>query len=82
MPLENEASKQFDFCMCNPPFFTSVKTANGTSRTDRRPQPNAVCTGSMSEMVTTGGEVEFVNGIITDSLVLKEQFRYSSNSTG
>lgn len=78
VPLEGEDAKEFDFCMCNPPFFVSeFEASHGVTRSDKRPQPSGVCTGTETETVTGGGEVEFVKGIITDSLFLKEQIRYS-----
>ena len=78
VPLEGEDTKEFDFCMCNPPFFVSESEAfHGVARSEKRPQPSGVCTGTGTETVTGGGEVEFVKGIIKDSLFLKEQIRYN-----
>ena len=63
--------ENYDFCMCNPPFFADKsEIVESRSRTGCRPQPNSVCTGSESETVTSGGEVEFVGRIIDDSLKL------------
>lgn len=63
--------------MCNPPFFvTEFEAYHGIARSDKRPQPSGVCTGTETETVSGGGEVEFVKEIIKDSLLLKEQFRY------
>ena len=77
VPLQDEENKEFDFCMCNPPFFISdFEASHGTARNDKRPQPSGVCTGTETETVTGGGEMEFVKGIIKDSLTMKEQFRY------
>ena len=77
IPLEDEENKEFDFCMCNPPFFVSeFEASHGIARSDKRPQPSGVCTGTESETVTGGGEVEFVKEIIKDSLSLKEHIRY------
>ena len=78
--LEDEDTTEFDFCMCNPPFFISeFEASHGVARSEKRPQPSGVCTGTETETVTGGGEVEFVKGIIKDSLFLKEQIRYSCN---
>ena len=80
IPLECEDTKEFDFCMCNPPFFISEFEASyGIARSEKRPQPSGVCTGTETETVTGGGEVEFVKEIIKDSLFLKEQIRYCCN---
>lgn len=66
----------YDFCMCNPPFFTDEKDKRSEhSRTDHRPIPTTQNTGNESETITSGGEVEFVKRIISDSLVLKEKIR-------
>ena len=79
IPLEDEDMTEFDFCMCNPPFFVSeFEASHGIARSDKRNQPSGVCTGTETETVTSGGEVEFVKGIIKDSLFLKEHIRYSN----
>ena len=71
--LEKE---QYDFCMCNPPFFMDEKDKRSEhSRTDQRPIPSTQNTGNESETITSGGEVEFVKRIVSDSLVLKEKIR-------
>lgn len=56
---------------------TEFEAYHGIARSDKRPQPSGVCTGTETETVSGGGEVEFVKEIIKDSLLLKEQFRYS-----
>lgn len=76
-PIEEEDNKEFDFCMCNPPFFKNeFEASHGVTRSTKRPQPSGVCTGTETETVAGGGEVEFVKEIIKDSLVMKEQIRY------
>eukprot|EP00892_Ulva_mutabilis_P008367 jgi/Ulvmu1/5902/UM026_0023.1 len=52
-------SQSFDFCMCNPPFF---------SQDDHACQGTAVYGGVSTEMVCGGGELEFVRSMISDSL--------------
>jgi 23S rRNA (adenine1618-N6)-methyltransferase len=59
--------EQFDFCMCNPPFFESMEEAGANPRT--------ACGGTMEEMVCPGGEQAFIQHIINDSVHLKEQIR-------
>ncbi|KAJ7389120.1 Methyltransferase-like protein 16 [Desmophyllum pertusum] len=82
-PLEDEDTKEFDFCMCNPPFFISeFEASHGIARSDKRPQPSGVCTGTETETVTGGGEVEFVKEIIKDSLFLKEQVSWYTTMLG
>ena len=78
IPLEEVENKEFDFCMCNPPFFVNeFEASHGIARSEKRPQPSGVCTGTETETVTGGGEVEFVKEIIKDSLTMKEKIRYN-----
>lgn len=61
--------EQFDFCMCNPPFFESMEEAGLNPKTS--------CGGTPEEMVCSGGERAFISRIIEDSVALKQTFRYS-----
>lgn len=61
--------EQFDFCMCNPPFFESMQEAGLNPKTS--------CGGTPEEMVCPGGERAFITRIIEDSVALKQTFRYS-----
>jgi len=53
----------YDFSMCNPPFFNLDKEFEGES------------IGSSSEIITSGGEVEFVKRMIEESLVAKDRIK-------
>ncbi|OQS00296.1 methyltransferase METT10D [Thraustotheca clavata] len=53
------------FSMCNPPFFDTMEEADRNPRAD--------CTGSLNEMTTPGGEVEFIKKMINASLHLKTE---------
>lgn len=66
--------EQFDFCMCNPPFFESMEEAGANPRT--------ACGGTMEEMVCPGGEQAFIKRIINDSVHLKEQIRWYTTMVG
>ena len=69
-------SEHYDFTMCNPPFFADKSEIVGNrSRTGNRPQPSSVCTGTESEIVTSGGEVAFVGRMIDDSLRLGSRIK-------
>ncbi|EST04521.2 Centromere protein O [Kalmanozyma brasiliensis GHG001] len=57
----------FDFIMCNPPFYLSAEEMDRSAQFKKQPA-NAVCHGTRSEMVTTGGEVAFVRRMIAESL--------------
>lgn len=55
----------FDFCMCNPPFFEDEEQAAPSRRT--------ACMGSALEMAVDGGEVGFVKRMIADSMNLQKR---------
>lgn len=60
--------ENFDFCMCNPPFFETMEEAGLN--------PKTACGGTSKEMVCPGGEQAFITRIIEDSVKLKQSFRY------
>ena len=67
----------YDFCMCNPPFFKDKdeKVGLNSSRSGHRPIPQTHNTGNEAETITEGGELKFVERIISDSLKLKTKIR-------
>jgi 23S rRNA A1618 N6-methylase RlmF len=67
--------ERYDFTMCNPPFFAERSEMVG-NRSGHRPQPSSVCTGTESEILTSGGEVTFVGKMIDDSLKLGSRIKY------
>lgn len=54
--------------MCNPPFFEDLEQTGKNEK--------VVCTATANELVTEGGERDFVGRIIQDSIILKDQIRY------
>ncbi|TAK16966.1 MAG: 23S rRNA (adenine(1618)-N(6))-methyltransferase RlmF [Acidobacteria bacterium] len=66
------AAERFDASMCNPPFHASAKEAADASRRKRRnlelrnPEPLNFG-GSVSELITPGGETGFIERMITES---------------
>ncbi|ORX52264.1 S-adenosyl-L-methionine dependent methyltransferase [Piromyces finnis] len=64
----------YTFCMCNPPFYSSEEEMK-QSRELKVEAPHSVCTGSNNEMLTEGGEVQFIIKIIDDSVYLYKQRR-------
>ncbi|KAL5710948.1 23S rRNA (adenine(1618)-N(6))-methyltransferase [Ranunculus cassubicifolius] len=66
--------EQFDFCMCNPPFFESMEEAGLNPKTS--------CGGTPEEMVCPGGERSFIMRIIDDSVSLKQSFRWYTSMIG
>lgn len=71
--------QKFDFTMCNPPFFCEESDSDSESdelkgaddgekpHGDKQKPPNNAKTGIACELMTTGGEVEFVKKIIQQS---------------
>ena len=67
---------QYSFCMCNPPFFSSMEERQALkSRTGRRPPPLSLPTGNECETIFDGGEVELVKRMISDSVQLGNKIR-------
>ncbi|KAM0747807.1 hypothetical protein T439DRAFT_382898 [Meredithblackwellia eburnea MCA 4105] len=71
----------FDFTMCNPPFYSS-ESEMGDSATSKSMDPFAVCTGSENELITPGGEIEFVGRMVSESVGLGERIRWFSTLFG
>ncbi|CAK1580343.1 unnamed protein product [Parnassius mnemosyne] len=59
-----------DFCMCNPPFYSSFQDLY-ESRSPARPPPKNAFTGSPQELITEGGELEFCRKLIKESEAFK-----------
>jgi 23S rRNA A1618 N6-methylase RlmF len=81
----------FDFVMCNPPFYSSAEDVSRSSEF-KELDPNAVrnlayayvtesdqlaqiCTGAEVEMITPGGETSFIARIFSESLELRTKCR-------
>lgn len=84
-----------DFTMCNPPFFNDehfscdgISIGNDSSfklhknRTGKRKQANNAMSGSGSELVTSGGEVNFVQKMITNSRAFSERIKIFTSMLG
>ena len=74
LDVVQDADSQYDFCMCNPPFYGSNLEAWGwlTTRKDAekpRAEPTSVSTASPIEGIAPGGEVQFVRERIIESSV-------------
>ncbi|XP_030847867.1 RNA N6-adenosine-methyltransferase mettl16-like [Strongylocentrotus purpuratus] len=84
--LNSAPSRQplYHFTMCNPPFFGNSLEAQGimTSRSMSRPEPKSVSTAAELEMISEGGEVEFVRRMIEESLHLKNQVVWYTSMLG
>eukprot|EP01130_Rhizamoeba_saxonica_P000092 TRINITY_DN1010_c1_g1_i2.p1 TRINITY_DN1010_c1_g1~~TRINITY_DN1010_c1_g1_i2.p1 ORF type:complete len:303 (-),score=60.17 TRINITY_DN1010_c1_g1_i2:547-1455(-) len=69
-----EEDDQYDFSMCNPPFFEHVE--------DKEVNPKRNCTATDSELATEGGELAFITKMIDDSLVLKDRVHWYTSLIG
>lgn len=65
-----DESKQYDFLMCNPPFYSDLAECVGITHTRKltRPSANSVNTAAHVESIYDhGGEIEFVKRMIDES---------------
>ena len=67
----------FHFLMCNPPFYSSKKDFH-QSRQEKAQDPFMVCTGADHEMITPGGELDFVTRMFQESLIVKHRVHWFS----
>ncbi|CAH0585647.1 unnamed protein product [Chrysodeixis includens] len=61
-----EENEVYDFCMCNPPFYSNLQELC-ESRSPARLPPKNGFTGSPQELITEGGELEFCRKLIQES---------------
>ncbi|KAJ5345232.1 hypothetical protein N7452_003236 [Penicillium brevicompactum] len=80
-PLEKLGHERLDFTMCNPPFYTSRDELVESAKQKKRP-PFSACTGAEVEMVTRGGEVDFVRKMIDESLHLRDRIQWYTSMVG
>ncbi|KAI0790661.1 S-adenosyl-L-methionine dependent methyltransferase [Abortiporus biennis] len=59
-------SVQYDFSMCNPPFYSSREEVVRSAEA-KEVGPNSACSGADNEMITSGGEVAFVGQMVRES---------------
>ncbi|KAH9512923.1 Methyltransferase-like protein 16 [Bulinus truncatus] len=84
-PLQSfTQSSQFDFCMCNPPFFADHMEAQAitNTRSVQRPEAASVSTASPQECIAHGGEVGFIRHMIEESTVLRDKIRVYTSMVG
>ncbi|EDV55945.1 U6 small nuclear RNA (adenine-(43)-N(6))-methyltransferase isoform X2 [Drosophila erecta] len=82
---QDQRMSVYQFCLCNPPFFDSNLPnpfGGNTRNPERRPAPNNARTGSQEELTCVGGEVQFVQRIIDESLEHKERVRIFTTMLG
>ncbi|KAG5289049.1 DUF890 domain-containing protein [Histoplasma ohiense] len=85
IPLETinipESNSRLDFTMCNPPFYQSRDELISSAKAKQRP-PFSACTGAEVEMITPGGEVEFVTRMIRESIELRNRVQWYTSMVG
>lgn len=83
---QNENWKLITFTMCNPPFFDenkeSIDDDLSKNRSGNRKPPTNVKTGIECEIMTPGGEVEFVSKMIQQSKHLKHRVNIFTTMLG
>ncbi|PGG98103.1 hypothetical protein AJ79_08984 [Helicocarpus griseus UAMH5409] len=72
---------RLDFTMCNPPFYESREELISSAKAKQRP-PFSACTGAEVEMITVGGEVEFVARMIRESIQLRDRVKWYTTMLG
>lgn len=74
-PIEEANIDYLDFTMTNPPFYTSEEEMTQSAAKKNLP-PMTACTGAPVEMVTEGGEVEFVTRMVIQSLETRTKVQW------
>ncbi|EED15582.1 DUF890 domain protein [Talaromyces stipitatus ATCC 10500] len=81
IPTDKLDVESLDFVMCNPPFYESEDELLSSAEAKSRP-PFSACTGAAVEMITPGGEVAFIESLLTQSLTLKTQVLWYTSMFG
>ncbi|ORZ09676.1 ribosomal RNA large subunit methyltransferase F-like protein [Lobosporangium transversale] len=79
--LFQESEKIYDFCMCNPPFYEDEQDIQ-ESHDSKEGLPSAVCLGMPNEMITAGGETQFVQRMIDESCIWRTRIRWYTSMLG
>ncbi|EGU82174.1 hypothetical protein FOXB_07305 [Fusarium oxysporum f. sp. conglutinans Fo5176] len=79
--LDDLNVNSISFTMSNPPFYKSEEELLESAKQKSRP-PFTACTGAKVEMVTDGGEVEFVDRMLKESLALQERVQWYTSMFG
>lgn len=81
IPKLDSVTRPIAFIMTNPPFYSSDEELIRCAAEKDRP-PLSACTGAAVEMVTPGGEVEFVGKLIQESMKLGEAVQWYTAMVG
>ncbi|CAL1294726.1 unnamed protein product [Larinioides sclopetarius] len=74
-----ENVENFDFCVCNPPFF---ENKDDIRKKRPRIREKLELFAKKDEIFSDGGEVSFVKQLLKDSLILKDRIRLYSSMFG
>ncbi|ODN03484.1 Methyltransferase-like protein 16 [Orchesella cincta] len=81
--LADSSPNQYDFTMCNPPFFGNEdETDSGTKTKKWRPEPSGAKTGTKNELIYAGGELEFIFKMIEESKKHQNSVRIFTTMVG
>ncbi|OWA51847.1 Methyltransferase-like protein 16 [Hypsibius exemplaris] len=72
--------REFQFCMCNPPFFGSL--AERDEKASYKPPKHACNPVAETDAVVEGGEVAFVSQMIGESVQLSDKIKIYSSMLG
>lgn len=81
IPLDRFGVDELDFCMTNPPFYSSQSDMLA-SYGGKAAAPLAICTGAENEMICSDGDVGFVSRIVSESLQLRDRVQWYSAMLG
>ncbi|CAG8594466.1 5015_t:CDS:10 [Paraglomus occultum] len=81
LPIDDVPERDYAFCMCNPPFYESVKQYE-TATANKKLPPSSTCTSSQDQMVTPGGEYQFIKDILEESLVFRKRISWYTSMIG
>ncbi|KAF9920060.1 Methyltransferase-like protein 16 [Linnemannia zychae] len=79
--LFEDPNTSYDFCMCNPPFYKDEQDIQESAEA-KESQPSAICRGTTNEMITVGGETQFVIQMVDESICLNQKVRWYTSMLG
>ncbi|KAF8814968.1 S-adenosyl-L-methionine dependent methyltransferase [Phlegmacium glaucopus] len=81
--LERNPKSNFEFTMCNPPFYTSSEEVVQSTTSEKDLAPNAVCPGADIEMIfVDGGEEGFVGQMVEESERFQTRCKWYTSMLG
>ncbi|KAF9902450.1 hypothetical protein EC991_004867 [Linnemannia zychae] len=72
---------RYDFCMCNPPFYKDDQDIQD-SLVAKEDGPSGICKGTANEMITAGGETQFVKQMVDESIIHEQRIRWYTSMLG